>query len=178
MTKEINKQFYKHSVMCVLGQLLLFGIFVVGYDFGTGIYKNTLLPNGHCRFTVQSDSEYNTTVVFQIYAHINKIIQVLLLVAFFIYYYKLRKMLTLVHKLANDAATQQNQMFLKVGITIGAAIGISHMMFALTLYLDKETFITIAGFFIIIQQGVIMSFYIKKMSQLCKERFCTTETSP
>ena len=48
VTKEINKKLYKYAIRYVLGASILFGIFVVGYDFGTGTYKHTLLPNGHC----------------------------------------------------------------------------------------------------------------------------------
>ena len=61
VTKDINKKLYKYALMYVLGLLLLFAIFVVGYDFGTGTYQHTLLPNGHCSYIVQS--EYNTIVL-------------------------------------------------------------------------------------------------------------------
>ena len=38
VTKEINKKFYKCAISCVLGLLLLFNIFLVSYDFGSGTY--------------------------------------------------------------------------------------------------------------------------------------------
>ena len=56
--KEKKRQFYKHSTRYVLGLLLLFDIFIVSYDFGTGTYKHTLLLDGHCSYFVQK--EYNT----------------------------------------------------------------------------------------------------------------------
>ena len=174
MTKEINKQFYKHSILCVLGLSLLFDIFVVGYDFGTGTYKHTLLPNGHCSFL-----EYDTLGIYNTYIKIAETIQILLLVTFIVYYYKLRKMLTLVRKLANNAA-RRNRMFLKIGITMGATLGISNIIFPISWYSNSLILLRIGAFSFVIQQCVIMSFYMctKKMSQLCKERFCTTETSP
>jgi len=172
MTKEINKQFYKHSILCVLGLSLLFDIFVVGYDFGTGTYKHTLLPNGHCSFL-----EYDTLGIYHTCIKIAETIQVLLLVTFFVYYYKLRKMLTLVRKLANNT-TRRSQMFLKIGITMAVTIGLSKTTIALSWYLDNEILLRVGASFFFIQQCVLMSFYMCKMSQLCKERFCTTETSP
>ena len=36
-----------------------------GYDFGTGTYKHTILPNGHCNCFVQS--EYDSTSISCLY---------------------------------------------------------------------------------------------------------------
>ena len=90
VTKEIN---YKNAIMYVLGVLLLFNIFIVGYDFSTGTYKRALLPNGHCSFFVPL--EYNTVKLLYAYSYFNEIIQILFPVASFVYYYKLNKMLTM-----------------------------------------------------------------------------------
>ena len=174
-TKEIDRRFYKYSVIHILGLLFLFGILVVSYDFGTGTYKHTLLPNGHCSFLVKS--EYNTIVAQQTFIYINEFIQTLLLVAYFVYYYKLKKMLTTVPDMANTA-TRHDRLFLKIAITMGATLGISQVLLASSWYFDSEITLRIAGFFFVIQQCVFMSFYMctKKMSRLCKERFGTTES--
>ena len=108
VTEEMNKRLYKYAITYVLGLSLLFGIFVVGYDFGTGTFKHTLLPNGHYSFVVQS--EYNTVGLLHAYGYVNKIIQILLLVAYFVYYFKLNKMLKMVCRMAN-IDMQQNQLF-------------------------------------------------------------------
>ena len=177
LTKQLNKKLYKYSIIYALGQLLVFDIFVLSYDFGTGTYEHALLPNGHCSFLVQSD--YDTVGIYHVFGYVYQTIQSLLIITYFAYYYKLNKMLRMVRSLANTD-TQQNQLFLKIGITIGATVGISQIIFAASWYLDNRIPLRIAGFFFIIQQCVIMSFYMctKKMSQLCKKKFCTTETSP
>ena len=176
VTKEINKKLYKYAVRYVLGLLLLFDIFVVGYDFGTGTYQHTLLPNGHCSFIVQS--EYNTIVLLHAYGYTNEFIQMLLLVTFFVYNFKLNKMLTIVRHMPSTD-TQQNRLLFKIALTMGTTLGISQIVFASSWFFDSEFGIQIAGLFIVIQQCVIMSLFVcsKKTSRLCKERFCTTETS-
>ena len=114
VTKEINTKPYKNSLMYALGSLLLFDIFEVGYDFGTGSYKYTLLPNGHCAFVIQT--EYITLRIIDVYVHVNEVIKMLLIAAFLVYYYKLNKMLTLVRHMPNTD-TQQNRLYLKIAIT-------------------------------------------------------------
>ena len=38
LTKRLNKELYKYSMMYSFGKLLLFDIFILSYDFGTGTY--------------------------------------------------------------------------------------------------------------------------------------------
>ena len=78
--ETMNKKFYKNAIKYVLGLLLLCIIFVVGYDFGTGTYNHTILPNGHCVYLFQP--QYTTLRLLDAYAYVNGIIQVLLLVAY------------------------------------------------------------------------------------------------
>ena len=176
VTKKINKQLYKKAIRYVLGLLLLFDIFVVGYDFGTGTYKHTLLPNGHCSFFVQT--EYDTTRLLDAYGYVNEIIQILLLVVYFVYYYKLNKMLKMVHHMVSTD-TQQNKLFLKIAIMMGASLGISQISLASSWYFDSEMFLNLAEFFFLIQQCVIVCLFMcsKKILRLWKQRCCTTETS-
>ena len=176
VTKEMNKKFYKYAIRYLLILLLLFDIFVVGYDFGTGTYKNTLLPNGHCSFFVQA--EYNTIKLLDIFAYTNEIIKILFLVAYFVYHYKLNKLLTIVRHMPNTDK-QQNQLFLKIAIMMSATLGISQMAYPLAWYFGIGALRHLASFFFLIQQCVILSLFVcsKKVSQLCKERFCTTKTS-
>ena len=54
VTKEINRTLYRYAIAYALGVILMYDIFIVGYDFGTGVYKHALLPNSHCSFLVQS----------------------------------------------------------------------------------------------------------------------------
>ena len=174
VTKEMNKKLYKRAVTYVLGLLLLFDIFVIGYDFGTGTYKHTLLPNGHCSFFVQT--EYDTTRLLDAYGYFNEITQISLLAAYFVYYYKLKKMFKIVRHMPNTD-TQQNRLLLKIAIMMGANLGISQISLASSWYFDSEMFLNLAGFFFLIQQIVIMFLFMcsKKMLQLWKAKigYCT-----
>ena len=174
--KENEKQFYKHSTKYVLGLLLLFNIFIVSYDFGTGTYKYTLLPNGHCSYFVRT--QYNTLRTLDAYSYINEIIQILLLVAYFYNYYKLNKMLKMLRHVERTG-TDMNPLFFKIATMMGASLGISQILLASSWYFDNEIFIYMVGLLFFIQQCVIASFFMfsKKVSLLCKERFCTAETS-
>ena len=40
VTKAMHKRLYRYSIIYVLGLLLLNGILILGYDFGTGTYKH------------------------------------------------------------------------------------------------------------------------------------------
>ena len=145
--------------MYVLGLLLLFDIFVVGYDFGTGTYQHTLLLNGHCSFFVQS--EYDTTRLLDAYGYVNEIIQISLLVAYFVYYYKLNKMLTIVRHMANTD-TDQDRLFLKIAIMMGSSLGISQIALTSSWYFDNELFLNMAGLFFLIQQCAVMLLFMFK----------------
>ena len=172
VTKDVNKKLYKYATSCVLGASILFGIFVVGYDFGTGMYKHTLLPNGHC----VNFMEYNTLRLVDAYTYINEIVKVFLLVAYFVYYYKFNKMIVIVHNMPNTD-TQQNRLFLKIAIMMGASLGISQIAYPFSLILDNELFLYMAANFLLVQQCAIFLLLMcsNKVSQLCKERFCTAE---
>ena len=176
VTKELNKTLYRYAITYVLGVILMYDIFIVGYDFGTGTYKHALQPNGHCSFFVQS--EYDTIALFHALGYVNQIVQALLLTTYFVYYYKLNKKLQFIRQLASNNS-HHNRLFLKVAIAMGATLGISQVFFIASWYIDNEIPIRIAGFFFIVQQFVIMLLFMcsKKTSRLCKERFCTTETS-
>ena len=105
---------------------------------------------------------------------INEIIQNFLLVV----YYKLKKMLEMFRHLENTGA-DMDPLFFKMAIMMGASLGISKILLASSWYFDNELFLNMVGVLFFIQQCVIASFFMcsKKVSQLYKERFCTTVTS-
>ena len=174
--KENKKQFCKHSTQYVLGLLLLFDIFIVSYDFGTGTYKYTLLPDGHCSYFVQT--QYNTLRILDTYSYINEIIQIFLLVVYFYYYYKLNKMLEMFRHIENKGA-DMDPLFFKMAIMMVASLGISQILLTSSWYFDNELLLNMVGVLFFIHQCVIASFFTcsKKVSRLCKERFATTVTS-
>ena len=176
--KVHNKQFYKNSMKYIFGSLLLFDILIFSYDFGTATFQHAILPNGHCNYFGQV--EYATIGIAHAYNSLNKIIQIILLVVYFVYYYKLNKMLKLVRTLAVNGDLQQNQLFFKLAITMATAIGISQFFFAYNRFINPLPIVGIVGtFLLLIQQCVIIFLFTssKKVSQLCKERFCTAKTS-
>ena len=145
VTREINKKYYKNAIMYVLGVLLLFNIFIVGYDFGTDTYEHTFLPNGHCSFFVPL--EYNTVRLLYAYSYFNEIIQILLLVASFVYYYKLNKMLTIVHHMPSTNDKQRNRLYLRIAIMMAASIGISRLSFSSSWYFNNKNVLHMARLF-------------------------------
>ena len=110
MSKQINKRLYKYGVMYALGSSLVFGFFVVMYDLGTGTYQHTLLVNGHCSFFA-TQLEYDTIKPLYAIIYVNKIVQVTILMAYFIYYYKVNKVLKTVRKMANNNRKHDNFYF-------------------------------------------------------------------
>ena len=92
---------------------------------------------------------------YQTFTCINELTQILLLVIYFVCYYKLKKMLTLVCDMTSTNM-QNDRMFLKVAILMVTTLGISQLLVASSLYFDNEITLRIAGFFFVIQQCVFM----------------------
>ena len=176
LTEAHNKNFYRNSIKYVLGSLLLFNIFIVSYDFGTGAYKYTLLPNGHC--SLIRESQYDTIRIVHANGILNKSLQILSLVVYFVYNYKLNKKLKMVRSLAVNSDREQNRIFFKIAVIMGATIGISQFISIVSWYFERLDIVSIAGLFFIIQQCLIMSLYMcsEKMLQLCKQKFSSTVT--
>ena len=166
MSKTINKRLYKFGVMYALGSSLVFGFFVVMYDLGTGTYRHTLLPNGHCSFFA-TQLEYDTVTLVYAITYVIKIVQVVILVAYFIYYYKVNKVLKNVRKMANNDR-KHNNFYFKIALTMGATIGISQILLPISWYFQTRIGIQIVGILFFTQQCVIMSLYVcsKKMRRL------------
>ena len=126
--KVHNKQFYKNSMKYIFSSLLLFDILIFSYDFGTATFQHVILPNGHCSFYGQT--VYSTMSIAQAHNTINKIIQITLLVVYFVYYHKLNKILKIVCTLVVTIDHQQNRLHFKLAVTMAAIIGISQVSFA------------------------------------------------
>ena len=101
--KQHNKQFYKDSVNFLIGSLLLLDFLIISYDFGTATIQHVILPNGHCNYITRT-----TLKITQAYNTFHKIIQIILLVVYFVYNHKLIKMLKMVRTLSSKVDHQQN----------------------------------------------------------------------
>ena len=143
VTKQHKKQLYKYSIRYVLGLLFLFNIFVVSYDFGTGAYKYTLLPNGHCSFINQT--EYDTIALVQVNNTIGKLLQGILLVVYFVYYYRINRKLKMIRNLASHPNKEQNRLFFKIAVIMGATIGISKFLFIIKTFVIRMQVIGAIG---------------------------------
>ena len=121
--KVQNKQFYENSMKYIFGSLLLCDILIFSYDFGTATFQHVVLPNGHCSFNDQLEND--AVKIAQANNVLNKISQNILLVAHFVYYYKLNKMLRMIRTLAVKVDHQQNRLYFKLAITMAATIGIA-----------------------------------------------------
>ena len=114
------------------------------------IINHTILPNGHCVYLFQP--QYTTLRLLDAYAYVNGIIQVSLLVAYFVYYYKFNKMLTIVRHLPNTN-TEQNRLLFKITIMMGASL-------AYPQYFIPPVSILIMKYFFLIQQCVILFLFV------------------
>ena len=178
VTTKQNKKLYINYTKYICGSLLLCDILIISYDFGTATFQNIILPNGYCNYF--GHMEYATERIAQAYTILNKIIQITLLVQYFVYYYKLKKLLKMVRTLVVNVDHQQNQLFFKVAITLAATIGISQFFFAYIRLFTNFTNILalVGGVLLLIQQFVIIILFTNsKVLQLFKERFCSTGIS-
>ena len=178
--KVQNKQFYKNSIKYIFGSLLLLDILIFSYDFGTATFQHVILPNGHC--SLYTETEYDAINIAYAYINLNKIIQIIFLVVFFIYNYKLNKILKTFRTAATNGDHQQNKMFFKLAASMAATIGTVHFFFAYTRLINStksDTIHAVGGISALIQRCAILLLFVssKKVLQLCKDRFCTTGTS-
>ena len=178
--KVHNKQFYKNSMKYIFGSLLLLDILIFTYDFGTATFQHVVLPNGHC--SLYTETEYDTINIAYTYTSLNKIVQIIFLAVYFIYHYKLNKMLKMLHTSATDDDYQQNQMFFKLAVSMATTIGVAHFLFTYTRLInstESDAVQAVGGISAMIQRFAIFTLLIssKKVLRLWKKRFCTTGTS-
>ena len=173
LKSEISKKRSQFLFRCYLAYafiaLVLFFFVIITYDWRTGNGRYTLLPNGHCNFIDQYS--YNTLFLSNTFIAINKLVQIIMLVAYLVYFYKFH---------VNIGGTQilnvrYNRELLKIAIAMGATVGLSFFIWAfLIFYSDYSDIISISGVvFLFIQQLMIMSIFLctKNMFGLCKAYF-------
>ena len=179
VTKQLDKQFYKCSIRYVLGLLFLLNVFIVSYDFGTGAYKYTLLPNGHCSFIIQT--EYDTITINQVNNTLGKLLQGILLVVYFVYHYRINRKLKMIRSLASHSNKEQKKLFFRIAVMMGATIGISKFFFILNALVTSMQVVGVIGALsLLVQQCAIMVLYMcsRHMRKLCKIRPSSTGESP
>ena len=173
LKSEISKKRSQFLFRCYLAYafiaLILLFFVIITYDWRTGNGRYTLLLNGHCNFINQYS--YNTIFLSDTFIAINKLVQIIMLVAYLVYFYKFH---------VNIGGTQilnvqYNRELLKIAIAMGATIGLSFFIWILLIFnSDYSTIIGVSGtVFLFIQQVMIMSIFLctKKMFGLCKAYF-------
>ena len=146
--------------------VLLFFAMIV-YDWWTGNGKHTLLPNGHCIFV--DEYSYTTLYISEIPTVINKVIQIIMFIAYIYYYIKFKK---IVHQA--QTSIQYDRELFKIAIAMGAALGLSYFAFIFLIFDSKilDILAIMSGAtFLTAQQLVIMTTFVctKKMSKLWKK---------
>ena len=170
---EISKRRSQILFRCYLAYalitLILFFFVTITYDRKTENSRYTLLPNGHCNFIDMYS--YKTLILNDTFVFINKLIQIIMLLAYLVYFYKFNVNIGA----GNVNVLQYNQELLKIAIAMGATIGLSFFVYAILIF-DSEYshIIGISGTVLLfVQQVLIMSIFLctKKISSLCKAYF-------
>ena len=175
LKSEISKKRSQFLFRCYLAYafiaLILLFFVTITYDWRTGNGRFTLLPNSHCHFIDQHS--YDTLFLSDTFIAINKLVQIIMLVAYIVYLYKL---------CVNIGGTQifnsqYSRELLKIAIAMGATIGLSFFIWMILIYIFNSDYSTIIGIsatvLLFIQQVFIMSIFLctKKMFGLCKAYF-------
>ena len=177
LKKEDNNRFLKYSKVYTFGLPLLFQIFMISYDVGSGTYRHVILSNGRCSFI--PTPPYTTSSIGYANIFFNRVLQITLVIVYFTYYFKIQNALKLIRSMATSSK-QKDQLYLKLGVAMAAIMGISKFFYVLDAFIDHSDWLLLIGtFFLFIQQALVMILLTcsKKMARLCKERFCTTKTS-
>ena len=88
-------------------------------------------------------------------------------------------MLKMVRTLSSKVDHQQNRLYFKLAITLAATLGISQFFFAYNRFIISTAVGGLVGRFSLLMQRCVILILVtssKKVLQLCRERFCTTET--
>ena len=179
LRKGTKKRFYKCSVAYNFGLPLLLCIFTISYDFGSGMYQHVILSNGHCSFF--PGSPY-TTITRIGYTNLifNRIIQIIFLVIYFTYFYKFQNATKLIRSMATSNK-QKDQFYFKLAVAMAATVGVSKFLYLINGLIGYSYLLVFISLFSLLAQQALILVLItcsRKMANLCKERFCTTETSP
>ena len=173
LKSEISKRTSQFLYRCYLAYafiaLTILFFVTITHDWKTGNIRFTLLPNGHCNFVYQypHNKLYLDVAIYVI----NKLVQIIMLVAYLVYFYKFN---------VNIADTQifnawYYRELLKIAIAMGATIGLSFFIWLFLVFNSKYSYIIgISGaVLLLIQQVLITSIFLctKKMFGLCKAYF-------
>ena len=168
ISKKRSKYLFKSYLAYSAFTLVLLFFIIIAYDWRTGNGKYTIMENGHCY--VVDHSSYNTLVISTCVAGINKFIQIMMFMAYLVYFYKFN-----MNVRAEQITLQYNKNLFRIPIAMGSTVGLSFFIFALVLFISEYSNIThfITSALFVIQQAVIFACLVctKKMLTMCKACF-------
>ena len=166
ISKEKSKHHFRAYMIYELVTMVIVVVLVITYDVATGNYKETILPDGHCILHLYDIQVYDTFQIVALSTSINKVIQIVQYVAYFYYKYQVSKDL----KDASIHNKQQQCLFHRVTVAMGATIGLSFFVFVVQpiFSLTMPTVnVSISAIFFMQQSMIMVTLMVtEKMHQL------------
>ena len=185
LRSEMPKNLLLRYNCFVFGLLAVIAAIIIGYDLHSGNGKQTILPSGYCLFNNEYSS-YQTHLITDFHNSAHKVAHMSLLAIFLFYYYNYKKHSNIIAPASRDNSNvnptrvQVSKLLFRIAVAMGAFVGIARIIFVTTAifapsYTDVTTHIGL--FALLLQHCVVMGCFMctRKMSRLCRERFCPQE---
>ena len=172
--KRISEHKIKYLRKCyttyVLCMLAIFISLALIYDIVTGSGRFTLQSDGLCSPYMQGS--YHTQFIMDLFIGINKVLQVVVLALYFIYFFKLYKTQSKLDPLV-FSNSQLNRELFKVALAMAASIITSQFFYAINIMVGSQMD-GIGGIFLIVHQLVIMICMLctKQRTRSCRKLLC------
>jgi len=165
--QEDKKRWAKYYTIYYFTTIALVMLCIIGYGIARGNINGTILPIGHCIYN--SKQTHNTLRIAIAVSGINKIIQLVLFITYLYYTYQLNK------DISNPAILEcQQSLFHKIGLAMGAVVGLSHIMIAIasTFKVDMLVFGLLVSGLTMVQQCTIIAIFLCSKKMCCKYEKC------
>ena len=158
----------KCYIAYVLCMLTIFLFLALIYDIATGSGRFTLQSDGPCSPYMQDS--YRAQFITDIFIGVNKVLQVVVLSLYFIYFCKLYKAQSNLGPLA-FSNSQHNRELFKVALAMAGSIITSQFFYVINMTVGSQMD-GIGGIFLIMHQLVIMICMLctKQRSRSCRKR--------
>ena len=170
ISKSKAKCLRKCYIAYVLCMLAIFIFSALIYDITTGSGRFTLQSDGLCSPYMQES--YRTQFIMDIFIGVNKVLQVVVLSLYFIYFFKLYKEQISLTPQA-FANSQHNRELFKVALAMAESIITSQFFYVINITVGSQMD-GIGGIFLIVHQLVIMMCVLctRQKSRSCRKTLC------
>ena len=150
--KDTNKRLYKFYIAYIVGSILFSFHVILTYDLATGNWRDTMLANGRCIHINQTT--YGTMPLMFAISTINKVVQIVMFITYLYYYYKMWNNAYIKNQ-------ETNQKLFKIGIAMGATIGLSVLFLTFNKIsgANLELVEWIAGILVFVQHCIIATSF-------------------